>query len=789
MMDRVTIGLAALILIPVCAASAQTSFTLSGRVTDSKTGAPLAAANVRISGTSKGTITNLDGSYAMSLQAGSYAIIYSYVGYRTDSLEVSLSADLSRNIALQPADIVLPEVVSIAEDPAYAIIRRAIEKKHEWAKLLHSYLFKAFTRMTFYRDTSVAGITESYTTGYWKEGDTLREVVTQKRETRNLPGMDLIASVGEIVNFTDDVIPLAGYKFVGPIADNALDYYDYKLLKTFRKDGVKVYEIRVIPKSRVVPLFIGKISIADSSYAVMGIDLHPNEAFNIPFISQLELNYGQRYSLYDDKFWMPTDITLNFGAKVGFAGISIPKIVFDQTSVIYDYRINGGVPDSVFAKPLVVVDSSAAKYDSTFWRGHEILPLTAVEGRAYKTLDSSETLEKQFKPTGATVSLLGGGGITSALKYLDVRFDRVEGLFLGGSYTYRAGTKRTSLTLSTGGASTSSSENGWSVSAAAGYGISDRLFKWHMGAAYPLQAGERFELGAEAYRDIAHFPDGDFYPSIITSLFSLFGRNDYRDYYMTYGWRAYLSAKPIERFTAKISYLSEKESTALQHTDFNIVSFGHVYRPNPPIDDGQMRSVQLDLRYGESKVPLGLVPVNAVELSAEYASSAILRSDFDFGRYYLTASYHFPTFLRSYLFPPQLDVMFAGGISTGTLPPQREFVLDSQLGRFATFGVLRTAYPREFVGDKFVMVAIEHNFRNVPFLALDIPFLYKSGIELLVDGAAGQSWLNGVSRTNGWYYEAGIGLGKIFGLIRADLTYRLSKPNNLFFSVGMSSIL
>ncbi len=100
-----------------------------------------------------------------------------------------------------------------------------------------------------------------------------------------------------------------------------------------------------------------------------------------------------------------------------------------------------------------------------------------------------------------------------------------------------------------------------------------------------------------------------------------------------------------------------------------------------------------------------------------------------------------------------------------------------------------TAYPREFIGDRFVMLSVEQNFRNVPFLAIGLPFLYRSGMEILVNSAAGQSWLDGVSTTNGWYYEAGIGLGKIFGLIRADLTYRISKPNAFFFTIGISSIL
>ena len=123
--------------------------------------------------------------------------------------------NIHEDVNLEPADILLPEIVSVAEDPAYAIIRKAIAKKHEWEKLLKSYSFKAFTRLIIYRDTSLAGITESYTDGYWQEGDSLHEVVTQKRETKNLPEAGLIPSVGEIVNFTDDVIEFVGYKFVG----------------------------------------------------------------------------------------------------------------------------------------------------------------------------------------------------------------------------------------------------------------------------------------------------------------------------------------------------------------------------------------------------------------------------------------------------------------------------------------------------------------------------------------------------------------------------------------------
>ena len=785
-MNKTIFGMLILLMICGRAVTAQTIYTITGKVVNAQTGEAIDRVNIRISGTPRGTITNRDGSYVLSMPEGNYVLIYSYVGCQRDSLHISLTKNISCNVKLEPADIILPEVVTIAEDPAYAIIREAIKKKHELDKLLNSYSFKAFTRAKFNRDTSIAGITESYTDGYWHKGDTLHEVVTQKHMTTNLPEAGMVASVGEIVNFTDDIIPLVGFKFVGPVAENALDYYNYKLFRTFRKNHVDIYEISIFPKSRLVPLFQGNISIADSSYAVVGIEVRPNEAFHFPFVNDIEIDFNQKFALYDEKFWMPTDIAMEFGGKISIVGMSFPKIELEQTSVIYDYQINAAIPDSILKKPVLVVDSLAAKYDSTFWNAHRVLPLTSVEEKAYTTLDSTQTLAKQFKPTGAAASVLS----FSMLRYIDIRYNRVEGLFIGGTYTYGSGKAISSLEISSSGESyNTSTASGWRVNAAVGYGISDKIFKWRLGGEYPLDKENTVEAGLDVYRDITHFPDGGFYPAILNSVFSLFGCNDYWDYYMSYGWNAHVNVAPFTHASIVLSVQSESQMSVQKNTDFSILSFRNVYRLNPPVMDGQMRSLKLKMYYGPEKVVLNLVPVNAVELSAEYSSPSVINSDFNFSRYYMTASCFFSTFLKSYLLPPQMNLMFAGGTSTGTLPPQREFVLDSQLGRFAPFGVLKTAYPREFIGDRFVMISAEHNFRSVPFLMLGIPFLYKSGIEVLINATATQSWLNGKSMTNGWYYEAGIGIGKIFGIIRADVTYRINNPNDLFFSIGISSFL
>ena len=82
----------------------------------------------------------------------------------------------------------------------------------------------------------------------------------------------------------------------------------------------------------------------------------------------------------------------------------------------------------------------------------------------------------------------------------------------------------------------------------------------------------------------------------------------------------------------------------------------------------------------------------------------------------------------------------------------------------------------------------EHNFRSLPFLALNLPFLYRNSIELVVHASAAQAWSGPVSTTGGWYGEAGIGFARIFDMLRTDLTWRFRDPQRLFFSVAVSTL-
>ena len=66
--------------------------SLSGLISDTKEGTPLAGANVYLVGTSLGTATNGEGNYTISgISKGPYLVKVTYIGYAT--LEDSINID------------------------------------------------------------------------------------------------------------------------------------------------------------------------------------------------------------------------------------------------------------------------------------------------------------------------------------------------------------------------------------------------------------------------------------------------------------------------------------------------------------------------------------------------------------------------------------------------------------------------------------------------------------------------------------------------------------------------
>jgi len=113
---RLLILLTALLFCHHTGASAQTTAnkrTITGRVTDAKTGEPLPAVAIVVQGTSNGTTTDLDGHYSISILKTRQVLVVSSVGYDVQRVTVPVDT-LVVNIVLKESANQLQEVVVVS---------------------------------------------------------------------------------------------------------------------------------------------------------------------------------------------------------------------------------------------------------------------------------------------------------------------------------------------------------------------------------------------------------------------------------------------------------------------------------------------------------------------------------------------------------------------------------------------------------------------------------------------------------------------------------------------------
>jgi iron complex outermembrane recepter protein len=77
-------------------------------------GAPLTGVSIVLTPSNDGTITDLDGMYAINCKAGRYTITYSYVGYQNKTITVEVSNGMTvQDITMEEGDINLEDVVVV----------------------------------------------------------------------------------------------------------------------------------------------------------------------------------------------------------------------------------------------------------------------------------------------------------------------------------------------------------------------------------------------------------------------------------------------------------------------------------------------------------------------------------------------------------------------------------------------------------------------------------------------------------------------------------------------------
>ena len=108
--------------------------TLRGKITDAKSAEAIMFANVLVQETATGNTSDLDGNYSISVPAGTYTLLFSYVGYTelkvtdiviTDGKDTELNVQMTENSAVLEEVVVTASQIKNTETAVLAIQKRA----------------------------------------------------------------------------------------------------------------------------------------------------------------------------------------------------------------------------------------------------------------------------------------------------------------------------------------------------------------------------------------------------------------------------------------------------------------------------------------------------------------------------------------------------------------------------------------------------------------------------------------------------------------------------------------
>ena len=235
---------------------------------------PLPYAGIVVQGTSTGTLANAEGRYELTLPAGTYALIFQYLSFKTLIKTITIGdgfLDLNVTLEEQPLNLDAAKVGRGKEDPAYSVMRRAIAKARFHQLQVRSYTARAYTRSTalptkipflLERRLKKEGVQE----GKVFLNESMTEITYRRPNTYNQKILSTRNSLDNSTPTPNQYVLASFYSpEVGgattPLSPKAFAYYKFEYEGFFEDRGEIVNKIKVIPKAYGEGTFRGSLYI------------------------------------------------------------------------------------------------------------------------------------------------------------------------------------------------------------------------------------------------------------------------------------------------------------------------------------------------------------------------------------------------------------------------------------------------------------------------------------------------------------------------------------------------
>jgi len=377
---------------------------IRGRINNEQ-GKGVPFANIYIPKLSSGTTSNIDGNYELKLQEGQYKVLFQYLGYQTQTMELTIGKTFQEiNVQLVFQDYQLPEVKVLAsgEDPAYYIMRRAIALAPYYQKQVSKYSCKVYLKGSGVFDKIPFLLEKQMKKDGVKENEAfvmetvskidfeLPDKVSQQVLAMRSSGKD--NNTSPMAMITNNLYDADKYGVVSPVGKSALKVYQFSLDGVFEDQGRTINKIRVTPKTNGNDVFSGYIFIADGFWNIHSADLK----LHIPMT---EVRVHQLYAEVNKNTWMP--VSLDF--DMGFSGLGF-KMNFKYVASISEYQttLNTAL-DHTFLDRLKDQQLKDQQFVEVLKHEEKEAQLTAEKSKAQKRIDAM--MQKPVMNNRETVKL------------------------------------------------------------------------------------------------------------------------------------------------------------------------------------------------------------------------------------------------------------------------------------------------------------------------------------------------------------------------------------------------
>lgn len=580
---------------------------VTGKVTGSD-GEPLGFANVYVKGSSLGTTTNPEGFFKLDIPEGPCELVFRFIGYKMRIEKLLIQADpIYLEILLEKERYTLAEIKisADAEDPAYPIIRKAIENRKKYLKEVDEFAcdvyIKGVQRLTRYpksilgqeisldqfidTTTGIIYLSESVSRYSFKEPDKISETMLSSKVSGSNRAFSFNKASDLSLNLYENIIDAQDLNprgIISPIAQSAFLYYKYRLDGTFMEDGRWVNRIEVIPKRKSDPVFSGYIFIQDSTWRIHSADLMITKESQLEFVDSLQVTVTYIPVSSTDDIWMTGSVNYKFIFDAfGFYG----KGNFIGIWSNYDVQTAHGKKH--FRGGIMKINEDANRQNTEYWEKIRPIPLTEIEMRDYEKrdslmvvkesksyLDSLDRVTNRFD----VINLLTGYAWRSRYRKSEfavssilenIQFNTVEGWNAGLKLQY---------------SKSYPDRKSWTLGARGRYGFSNLTFQSVVSARYDFKVKKFAYAMVEGGRDLFQFDDMNPVSPVINSFYSLFAEKNYLKLYSKDFAAITVGMEPLNgiRLYGQLEYTNR--SSTINHTHFKYIERNNRdYTSNDPL--------------------------------------------------------------------------------------------------------------------------------------------------------------------------------------------------------------